>query len=115
LKSISAAEEAVKAEKAGAREMARNGVSDFLNGRYAEAIRTLDTALQKDPACGICRFFLGCSYAALYLLSGDKDQESLGKAQAAFKQLIQDQPNFSVDKSYVSPRIWDIYQHAIGK
>ncbi len=118
LRKIGMAEDAAASEKAGAKQLIRDGLTDFLGGRYSDAARKLDAGTQKDPSSAICRFFLGCSYAAQYLLAGEKDQSLSNQAEAQFRQLVMDNPSFKIQENYrsiVSPKILEIYRRATGK
>lgn len=115
LRRLKEARMATDTEKAEDRRLAREGVGDFLNGDYDAAIRVLTAATQKGTANPVCRFVLGCAYAATYLISGEQDREALQNAEASFRRLQMESPRFHADESFVSPRILDIYRRAITK
>ncbi|MEW6364987.1 MAG: tetratricopeptide repeat protein [Acidobacteriota bacterium] len=114
LRKVEEVERAATMEKMNLRDLVRSGLANYFDGRYREAVVSLEAALARDRLNATCRFFLGCSYAAIYLVSGEEDREALSNAEQEFRQLAQSSPTFRIDSSYISPQILEIYRRVTG-
>lgn len=115
LKRIDEIEKSQAMEKAPLQELLRQGIQDFFTGEYQEAAEKLDALIRRDSSNALGRFFLGCSYAATYFVSGDRDQEALKRAEEEFKLLAEKSPTFVPQSTYISPRIMEVYARIRSK
>lgn len=86
----------------------RPALRTFYAGDYEQALEMLQRIpLEKAPAIARDRilFYMACSHAALALLEGPQGNSRLQKAQEFFRQSQRHQTPFTVDRSYISPRI----------
>ena len=114
LRKVDEVERTAALEKMNLRDLVRSGIANYLDGHYREAVVSLEAALERDRLNATCRFFLGCSYAAIYLISGEEDREALSNAELQFHQLAQSSPTFRIDSSYISPKVLEIYRRVTG-
>ncbi len=87
----------------------KKGIAAYLNGRYADAVAALTPSAQIGIDNAAAQAFLGCSHAALYLLSGGEVSVQQEKAIEAFRRVKRINPRFKLDTTYVSPAIREIF------
>lgn len=73
-------------DRAAAERYFQEGLKAHYQGRYQEAVRRFETAIQINPDDARPYYFLGYSYYRL---------RELGKAQDAFEQVYQVNPDYS--------------------
>ncbi len=72
-------------EQRQAREALNNGVQDFKNAQYEEAIENFRNAKQLDPRLVNARLYLATAYASLYIPGAPSD-ENRQKGEAAIRE-----------------------------
>ena len=87
----------------------RKGIGAFLNGKYEQAVASLTPAAERGRDHANAQAFLGCSHAALYLLSGGEKEDEREKAFEAFRRVKRIDPSFDLNRTYVSPAIQDLF------
>lgn len=87
----------------------KNGVATFLRGEYQGAIGILSPAAAGATDAPHLHAFLGASYAALYLLSGEEESALLEQARQAFVRARQINGRYELDKNVVSPTIRKLF------
>jgi tetratricopeptide (TPR) repeat protein len=90
----------------------RKGIGAFLDGKYVQAVNGLTPAAELGRDHANVQAFLGCSYAALYLLSGGENKDAREKAFAAFRRTKRIDPTFDLKRAYVSPAIQELFASA---
>ena len=87
----------------------RDGIVAFFEGNYDQSIEQLtDAARDFDSNVNIYAF-LGCAYAAKYLLLGEEDKELYESAINKFNKVKELDPNYQLDERYISPTIIKIF------
>ena len=92
----------------------RSGAKQFFEGDFEAAIHSFSAATFADPTKAAGFFYLGCSYASKYLLSGSEDQNLLNKALYSFQQSRKIDPQYGITNTYISPAVLEIYQKTSG-
>ncbi len=87
----------------------RKGIAAFLNGRYQQAVEGLTPAAERGRDHANVQAFLGCSHAALYLLSGGEKKDERDKAFEAFRRAKRIDPTYDIKRPYVSPAIQEMF------
>ncbi len=97
------------------RPVMKTAMSYYENHQYMETIQYLQDYIRENPdrPAVLAYFLIGLSYANLYYLGGESDQELLIKAQKAFRK-ARPLPLFIKQKlkDMVSPKILKIYQES---
>lgn len=87
----------------------RKGIAAFLNGRYQQAVEALTPVAERGRDHANVQAFLGCSHAALYLLSGGQKKDERDGAIEAFRRVKRIDPTFDLKRPYVSPPIQELF------
>jgi tetratricopeptide (TPR) repeat protein len=87
----------------------RKGIAAFLNGKYEQAVQLLTPLAERGRDHANTQAFLGCSHAALYLLSGGDNQDAREKAFGAFRRVKRIDASFDLNRPFVSPTIRDLF------
>ena len=93
----------------GFEQEVRKGIAAFLNGRYQQAVEALTPAAERGRDHANLQAFLGCSHAALYLLSGGEKRDERDNAIEAFRRAKRIDPTFDLKRPYVSPAIQELF------
>lgn len=88
----------------------RRGIKAFLSGQYQKAVDVLTPIATSAADVPNVHAFLGCSYAALYFLSGEDAPPLRDHAREAFLRARSIDATFQLDSSLVSPRIREVYE-----
>lgn len=90
----------------------RKSMANYFNGEYELAINQLSKLPEDMPAqmVHIKNFFLGCSYASIYYLQGEKNSELLLDAKSHFRKVEFLPPQFESRMSkLISPKIITLF------
>lgn len=93
----------------------RKSMANYFNGEYELAINQLSKLPEDMPAqmVHIKNFFLGCSYASIYYLQGEKNSELLLDAKSHFRKVEFLPPQFESRMSkLISPKIITLFTAA---
>lgn len=107
-------ERAVQREKMSMQDLLRKGLTEYFAGDYPAATLDLEALLARDYSNALARFYLGCTHATLFLLSGEQDQDLKGRAEEHFRLLAHINPTYHPDTTFVSPAIMKLYGATTG-
>jgi tetratricopeptide (TPR) repeat protein len=79
----------------------------FYSADYQRAISLLEQVVLKNVQSVKAHFYLGCSYAALALQSGKRNE--LQRSKEHFTIVRKLNPSYKCDSKYISPRILQLY------
>jgi tetratricopeptide (TPR) repeat protein len=88
----------------------RRGIGAYLRGEYKNAIDVLTPMTTGAADVSSLHAFLGCSYSALYLLSGEEESALHVHAQEAFRRVKGIDAHYALDRNFVSPGIRRVYE-----
>jgi tetratricopeptide (TPR) repeat protein len=91
----------------------KTGIAAYLNGKYKQAVEILTPVVARGRGHVNAQAFLGCSHAALYLLSGGEAHNERDRALEIFRSVKQLDPEFDLKRTYVSPGIQEL-SSAVG-
>jgi len=89
----------------------KRGIGAFLRGEYQTAIDVLSPAAAGAADVAQAHAFLGCSYTALFLLTGEEEESALyEQAQKAFRSVKGIDARYQLDQKVISPVIRKVYE-----
>ena len=98
----------------GTEQDVKKGIVAFFKGKYRQAVEVLGPATRGGIDHTHAHAILGCSYAALYLLSGRNDREQRKKAEDEFRRVSQLDPRYVLNPTFVSPSIRELYASTVS-
>ena len=98
----------------GTEQEVKKGIAAFFKGQYRQAVEVLEPATRGGIDHTHAHAILGCSYAALYLLSGRNDREQREKAEEEFRRVNQLDARYVLNRTFVSPAIRELYASAVS-
>lgn len=90
-------------------KMVRVGITAFFEGDHDRSIAQLSSALKNNFINADVHAFLGCAYAAKYLLQGASDNSLRLNAVEQFAIATRLSPNYNWDQRYISPSIINLF------
>ncbi len=90
-------------------KMVRDGITSYFEGNHDRSIAQLDSALKNNFVNADVHAFLGCAYAAKYLLQGASDNSLRLNAVEQFTIATRLSPNYNLDQRYISPSIINLF------
>jgi hypothetical protein len=85
----------------------REGVRDFLRGRFERADRRLSAAAETITGSSTLLVILGAVRFSHYLIEGETDTALQARAESAFRAALRLEPGLQLDPHLFSPRIID--------
>jgi hypothetical protein len=83
----------------------RAAVLAFYEGRYAEAVATLQKIAGSREAPARATLYLAFARAAAALSEGPDGRDALETARREFARAVKADPNLKVDRRFISPRV----------
>jgi len=92
----------------------RQGLAAYFEGKYDDAEQHLGEYVENHGSkLALAYFFRGAVHASRYFLSGQKDAHQRDLAFSDFRALPKSSQNFQPPKTFVSPKILDLYAQAV--
>jgi TolA-binding protein len=92
----------------------RQGLTAYFEGKYDDAEQHLGEYVDNHGRkLALAYFFRGAVHASRYFLSGQKDTRQRDLAFSDFRALPKSSQNFQPPKTFVSPKILDLYAQAV--
>ena len=92
----------------------RQGLSAYFEGKYDDAEQHLGEYVDNHGSkLALATFFRGAAHASRYFLSGQKDTQQRDLALSDFRALPKSSPYFQPPKTFVSPKILDLYAQTV--
>jgi tetratricopeptide (TPR) repeat protein len=98
----------------GTEQEVKKGIIAFFKGWYRQAVEALEPATRGGIDHPNAHAILGCSHAALYLLSGRNDHDQREKAEQEFRRVNQLDPRYDLNKILISPAIRELYASTVS-
>ncbi len=95
------------------REVKKGSVA-FFKGRYREAVEVLGPVTRGGIDHANAHAILGCSFAALYLLSGGNDRDQRERAEEEFRRVSRLEPRYVLNTTLISPAIRELYASTVS-
>ncbi len=90
-------------------KMVRDGITAYFEGDHDLSITQLNNALKNNFVNADVHAFLGCAYAAKYLLQGAADNSLRVNAVEQFTIATRLSPEYNLDQRYISPSIINLF------